>query len=322
MAKWTPADIPDQTGKTALVTGADSGIGWCTAVELSRAGARVVVAVRDQIKGKETIRRLRSAVPHADVHVGLLDLADLGSIHCFAAQILDNQLSPDLLVNNAGVMGVPQRLTTRDGFELQFGTNHLGHFALTGLLLPGLLTRPGARIVTVSSLAHEQGRIRFDDLQGVHSYGPWTAYAQSKLANLLFAVELDRHARSRGPDLRSMAVHPGVAATNLQTAGPHLGRFGPLTRGRLFLLHLIGQSAAHGAWPSLYAATAPEVVGGGFYGPDGPGHIRGHPTRVLPAPAALDQQVAQRLWHASERLTGIHFQWNNPPAEIADRSSA
>jgi NAD(P)-dependent dehydrogenase (short-subunit alcohol dehydrogenase family) len=322
MAKWTPADIPDQTGKAALVTGADSGIGFCTALELSRAGAKVAIAVRDQTKGKVAIRRLRTEVPDADVRMGLLDLADLGSIHRFAAQILDNQLSPDLLVNNAGVMGVPQRLTTKDGFELQFGTNHLGHFALTGLLLPGLLTRPGARVVTVSSLAHEQGRIRFDDLQGKHSYGPWTAYSQSKLANLLFAVELDGRARAHGLDLLSVAVHPGVAATNLQTAGPHLGRFGPPTRGRLLLLHLIGQSAAHGAWPSLYAATAPEVVGGGFYGPDGPGHIRGHPTRVLPAAGALDEQVAQRLWEASERLTGIQFQWNTPLADIADRSSA
>jgi NAD(P)-dependent dehydrogenase (short-subunit alcohol dehydrogenase family) len=163
---------PDQTGKTALVTGADSGIGLCTAVELVRAGARVVVAVRDQTKGKHAIRRLRTEVPYADVHVGLLDLADLSSVHRFAAQILDNQLSPDLLVNNAAVMGVPQRRTTEDGFELQFGTNHLGHVALTGLLLPGLLARPGARVVTVSSLAHQQGRIRFDDLQASTAMDP------------------------------------------------------------------------------------------------------------------------------------------------------
>ena len=215
-------------------------------------------------------------------------------------------------MNSAGVMGVPQRLTTKDGFELQFGTNHLGHFALTGLLLPGLLKRPGARVVTVSSLAHEQGRIHFGDLQGEQSYGPWTAYSQSKLANLLFALELDRRARTRGLDLLSVAVHPGVSATNLQIAGPRLGHQGLRTRCRLFFVRRIGQSAARGASPSLYAATAPEVVGGGFYGPDGPGQLRGNPTRVLPASGALDEQIARRLWEVSERLTGIRFQWMDP----------
>jgi NAD(P)-dependent dehydrogenase (short-subunit alcohol dehydrogenase family) len=198
MIRWTAADIPNQAGKTAVVTGANSGIGFHTALGLARAGARVVVAVRDEVKGKAAIRRLRAAVPDADLHMGLLDLADLGSIQRFAAQVLDSTGPLDLLVNSAGVMGVPQRLTTRDGFELHFGTNHLGHFALTGLLLPGLLTRPGARVVTVSSIAHEQGQIRFDDLQGEQSYGPWTAYSQFKLANLLFAFELDRQARDAG----------------------------------------------------------------------------------------------------------------------------
>jgi NAD(P)-dependent dehydrogenase (short-subunit alcohol dehydrogenase family) len=243
----------------------------------------------------------------------------LGSVHSFAAQVLESTGPPDLLVNSAGVMGVPQRLTTRDGFELQFGTNHLGHFALTGLFLPGLLTRPGARVVTVSSMAHEQGRISFDDLQGEQGYGPWTAYSQSKPANLLFAFELDRQARARGLHLVSVAAHPGVSATNLQIAGPRLGHQGLRTRGRLFVVRRIGQSAARGALPSLYAATAPEIVGGGFYGPNGPGQLRGNPTRVLPAPGALDEQIAQRLWEASERLTGIRFQWMDPSADIPDR---
>ena len=171
------------------------------ALGLARAGARVVVAVRDEVKGKDAIRRLQAEMPDADLHLGLLDLADLSSIHRFAAQVLESTGPPELLVNSAGVMGVPQRRTTKDGFELQIGTNHLGHFALTGLLLRGMLTRSGARVVTVSSLAHEQGRIRFDDLQGEQSYGPWTAYSQSKLANLLFAFELDRQARARGLDL-------------------------------------------------------------------------------------------------------------------------
>src|SRR5215207_597344 len=296
MIRWTAADIPNQAGKTAVVTGANSGIGFHTALELARAGARVVVAVRDEVKGKAAIRRLQAEVPDADLHLDLLDLADLGSVHRFAEQVLDSTGPLDLLVNSAGVMGVPQRLTTRDGFELHFGTNHLGHFALTGLLLPGLLTRPGARVVTVSSLAYEHGQIRFDDLRCERSYGPWSAYSQSKLANLLFAFELDRHARARGLDLVSVAVHPGVSATNLQIAGPRLGHQGLLMRCRLFFVRRIGQSAAHGALPSLYAATAPEVVGGGFYGPDGPGQLRGNPTRVLPASGALDEQMAQRLW--------------------------
>ena len=315
--RWTAADIPDQAGKTAVVTGANSGIGFHTALELARAGARVVVAVRDEVKGRAAIRRLQAEVPDADLHLGLLDLADLGSVHRFAAQVLDSTGPPDLLVNNAGVMGVPQRLTTRDGFELQFGTNHLGHFALTGLLLPELLTRPGARVVTVSSLAHEQGRIHFGDLQSEQGYGPWTAYSQSKLANLLFAFELDRQARARGLDLLSVAIHPGVSATNLQIAGPRLGHQGLRTRCRLFFVRRIGQSAARGALPSVYAATAPEVVGGGFYGPNGPGQLRGNPTRVLPASGALDEQIAQRLWGVSERLTGIRFQWRDPSADRA-----
>ena len=312
MTRWTAADIPSQAGKTAVVTGANSGIGFHIALELARAGARVVVAVRDEVKGNAAIRRLRAEVPDADLHLGLLDLADLGSVHRFAAQVMDSTGPLDLFVNSAGVMGVPQRLTTRDGFELQFGTNHLGHFAVTGLLLPRLLTRPGARVVTVSSLAHEQGQIRFDDLQGEEGYDPWTAYSQSKLANLLFAFELDRQARTHGLDLVSVAVHPGVSATNLQIAGPRLGHHGLRTRCRLFLVRRMGQSAARGALPSLYAATAPEVVGGGFYGPNGPGHVRGNPTRVQPARGALDEQVAQRLWEVSERLTCIRFQWMDP----------
>jgi NAD(P)-dependent dehydrogenase (short-subunit alcohol dehydrogenase family) len=282
----------------------------------------VVVAVRDEVKGMAAIRRLQADVPDAVLHLGLLDLADMGSVHRFAAQVLGSAGPPDLLVNSAGVMGVPRRLTTRDGFELQFGTNHLGHFALTGLLLPGLLTRPGARVVTVSSLAHEQGRIHFGDLQGKQGYGLWTAYSQSKLANLLFAFELDRRARTRGLDLLSVAVHPGVSATNLQIAGPRLGHQGLRTRSRLFFVRRIGQSAARGALPSLYAATAPEVVGGGFYGPNGPGQIRGNPTRVLPAPGALDEQIAERLWEVSERLTGIRFQWMDPSAHIPGSRSS
>jgi NAD(P)-dependent dehydrogenase (short-subunit alcohol dehydrogenase family) len=305
MKKWTAAEIPDQKGKTAVVTGANSGLGFHTALQLCRAGAHVVVTARDKGKGAAAIRRLRAEVPGADAEFGVVDLADLSSVRRFSAEILDRMRSLDVLVNNAGVMGVPQRLTTADGFELQFGTNHLGHFALTGLLLPALLARPGARVVTVSSLAHSQGRIRFDDIQGERVYDPWTAYAQSKLANLLFALELDRRARSHAVSLASVAAHPGVSATNLQTAGPRLGHSGFLTRGRLLLLRLIGQNAARGALPSVYAATAPEVVGGGFYGPAGPGQIRGDPIGVTPAPGALDQGVALRQWCCERAVSQI-----------------
>jgi NAD(P)-dependent dehydrogenase (short-subunit alcohol dehydrogenase family) len=300
MIKWTATDIPDQTGKTAVVTGANSGLGFYTTLELARAGARVVLGVRDEAKGKDAINRLRTALPHADPHLGLMDLADLGSVHRFAEQVLDTTGPLDLLVNNAGVMGVPQRLNTKNGFELQLGTNHLGHFTLAGLLLPGLLIPGGARVITVSSLAHEQGRILFDDLQGEHGYGPWTAYSQSKLANLLFAFELDRQARARRLDFLSVAVHPGVSLTNLQITGPRLGHQDALTRWQLFFVRRIGQSAARGALPTPYAATAPEVVGGGFYGPNGPGKLRGHPTRVQPATGPLDEQAARRLWSSQK----------------------
>ena len=247
---------------------------------------------RDQAKGTAAIGTLGAAVPQADLGLGVLDLADLASVRSFATDLLERQGCFDLLVNNAGVMGVPQRRTTADGFELQLGTNHLGHFALTGVLLPALLQRPGARVVTVTSMAHRQTRIDFDDLQQERSYGPGTAYAQSKLANLLFALKLDRRIRALGVELISVAAHPGLAATNLHTTGPKLGGSGFLTRAKLSCLRLIGQSAARRALPSLFAATAPEVVGGSLYGPDGPGQVRGHPTRVLPAPPALDQDVA------------------------------
>jgi NAD(P)-dependent dehydrogenase (short-subunit alcohol dehydrogenase family) len=312
MNRWTAEDIPNQAGKTAVVTGANSGIGLHTALELARAGARVVVAVRDEVTGKAAIRRLQAEVPDADLHLGLLDLADLGSVHGFAAQVLDSTGPLALLVNSAGVRGVPQRLTTRDGFELQFGTNHLGHFALTGLLLPGLLTRPGARVVTVSSLAHEQGRIRFDDLQGEQSYGPcrptrnpsWRTYC-SRLNSTA------RHGHA-GWTSSAWRYTPACRRRNLQIAGPRPGHQGLLTRCRLFFARRIGQSAARGALPSLYAATAPEAVGGGFYGPNGPGQLRGNPTRVLPASGALDEQIAQRLWEVSERLTDVRFKWIDP----------
>jgi NAD(P)-dependent dehydrogenase (short-subunit alcohol dehydrogenase family) len=321
MEKWTAADIPDQAGKTALVTGANSGIGFHTALELARAGARVVLTARDRARGEAAIARIRAEVPEADVALGSLDLADLRSVRSFASEVIHRYGSVDLLVNNAGVMAIPERQTTADGFELQLGTNHLGPFALTGLLVPALLARPGARVVTVSSINHRMGRIRFDDLQRERRYGPWSAYNQSKLANLLFALELDRRARARGMDLVSVAAHPGVSATNLQTAGPRLGRFSLRARGPAGLARLFGQAPDRGALPSLYAATAPEVIGGAYYGPDGPGQARGYPIRTRPSRRALDEDTARRLWEISEELTGVAFDWApssvGRPAEVA-----
>lgn len=313
MNRWTAADIPNQAGKTAVVTGANSGIGFHTALKLARAGARVVLTARDQAKGETAIARIRLEVPRADVALRSLDLADLWSVRSFASQIIDRYGPVDLLVNNAGVMAVPERRTTADGFELQLGTNHLGPFALTGLLLPALLARPGARVVTVSSINHRMGRIRFDDLQGERRYRPWRAYNQSKLANLLFALELDRRVRTRGLELVSVAAHPRISATNLQTAGPGLGRFSLRARGLAALARPLGQTPDRGALPSLYAATAPNVVGGGYYGPHGPGQTRGYPVRVRPARKALDEGAARRLWKGSEELTGVTFDWALSP---------
>ncbi len=285
-----------------MVTGGTSGIGFHTSLELARAGAVVVLAARDAGRGERAAARIRREVPAASVEHRSLDLADLASVRSFAAR-WDGPL--DLLVDNAGVMAPPYRLTA-DGFELQLGTNHLGHFALTGLLLPALADRPGARVVVVSSLAHRGGRIDFDDLESARFYGRWTAYCQSKLANLLFAFELDR--RLSGSAAIAVAAHPGFASTNLQVAGPFLGG-GHAVSSALMRAGTVAvsQSAAHGAWPTLHAATAPDVSGGDFFGPRGLGQIRGRPVRVTAAAAAYDREVAARLWAVSEQLTGVVY---------------
>jgi NAD(P)-dependent dehydrogenase (short-subunit alcohol dehydrogenase family) len=304
MSSWTAADIPALSGRTAVVTGANSGIGFHTALELARHGADVVMASRDVSRGEDALARVRAEVPDAAASLAPLDLADLSSVRGFAAAMLERPAPIDLLVNNAGVMALPRRQTT-DGFEMQFGTNHLGHFALTGLLLPALVARPGSRVVTVSSGVAQVGRIHLDDLQGKRWYWRWSAYAQSKLANLLFAFELDRRATAAGTGLISVAAHPGFAATNLQAASPRLQGH-KLRAGATGLgAQLFGQPAAAGALPSLYAATAPDVHGGDYYGPDGPSSMRGHPTIVTPPHRALDPALAARLWAESERLTGV-----------------
>ncbi|SEG07269.1 NAD(P)-dependent dehydrogenase, short-chain alcohol dehydrogenase family [Thermomonospora echinospora] len=300
MGGWRAADIPDLTERRAIVTGANSGIGYHTALELARHGAAVVLACRSAERGGAALERIRAELPDADVTLAALDLADLASVRDFAAGHGARPL--DVLVNNAGVMAIPRRATA-DGFEMQFGTNHLGHFALTGLLLPALLAAPAARVVTVTSALAWAGRMNFDDLNGERRYRRWQAYGQSKLANLLFAKELDR----RIAGLTSLAAHPGYAATNLQTAGPRMA--GDRLGERIMTManRLVAQSDAAGALPSLYAATAPDARGGACYGPRG-FQQRGLPTRVRTPPAAGDRETARRLWEASERLTGVTYE--------------
>ncbi|HVC66927.1 MAG TPA: oxidoreductase [Acidimicrobiales bacterium] len=287
-SRWTAADLPDLTGRTAVVTGANSGIGRVTALELARAGAAVTLAVRDVSKGRAAAEGMVG-----DVTVRRLDLADLASVRAFA-EATDG--SVDLLIDNAGVMATSERRTT-DGFELQIGTNHLGHFALTNLLLP----RVTDRVVVVSSGLHRNGRIDLDDLNGERRrYRPWAAYSQSKLANLLFVLELERRLTAAGSAVRAVAAHPGYAATDLQrrTGSPIANVAGALGN------RLVAQSAAMGALPTLYAATQ-DVAGGTYIGPDGFQHLRGHPAVDTPAPRALDAETARRLWDLSEQLTAV-----------------
>jgi len=310
MTAWRAADIGDLSGRRAVVTGANGGLGFETASELAAHGATVVLACRSTERGEQALRRIRSVHPDADVELAKLDLADLTSIRRMANDCLDRHGALDLLVNNAGLMAIP-RAVTADGFEMQFGVNHLGHFALTGLLLPAMLTRRGARVVTVSSMVAHVGRIRFDDLQGERRYQKWTAYAQAKLANLLFAFELDRRASAGKLGLVSVAAHPGYAATQLQAQGPELrgSRVGvELARlGNRVFAH----SAAQGALPSLYGATAAGVEGGTYFGPSLLG-MRGGPGKVSPPRASRDPDVARRLWQVSEQATGVHFGALNP----------
>src|SRR3954462_6438373 len=303
---WTAEDIPSQEGRVAVVTGTNSGLGFVTARELAGAGATVVMTSRDPVRGADAEQRLRAAVAGADVHLESLDLASLGSIRAFAGRALATYGGVDVLVNNAGVMAIP-RATTADGFEMQLGTNHLGHFALTGLLLPALLKRPGSRVVTVSSAAHKVGSINFDDLQGHKSYFSWRAYAQSKLANLLFPHQLQRRLAASHPTTISVAAHPGYASTNLQAVGPQ--QSGNKVMGALMNLGNLafGQSPDDGALPQLYAATAPAVEGGCFYGPSRLMESRGAPKRVEPTSRAKDPALAARLWSVSEDLTDVRF---------------
>ena len=301
MTKWTQSDIPIQHGRTAVVTGT-GGLGYEDALALARAGARVVVSGRSDAKGSEAVSRILAAVPSAQVCFERLDLASLASVAAFANRISDRHETIDILINNAGVMVPPRREVTVDGFELQLGTNHLGHFALTAHLLP--LLREGARVISLSSVAARAGVIDFDDLNSARSYAAMRAYSQSKLACLMFALELQRRSDVIGWGIRSIASHPGIARTDLLHNGP--GRRSGLGLARS-LLPFLFQPANRGALPTLYAATSADAAGGAYYGPDGIAEVRGYPTLAKVPAQALDQAVAARLWKVSEELTNVSF---------------
>lgn len=303
MDRWNTSHIPPQHGRTALVTGT-GGLGYETALALARAGATVVIAGRSVAKGLEATRRIRHAVPGADPAFALLDLASLDSVAACSASLADALGRIDILVNNAGVMTPPQRRTTADGFELQFGTNHLGHFALTAQLLPLLRRSDDPRVVTLSSVAARQGRFDFGDLQSERDYRPMVAYAQSKLACLVFAMQLQRRSEAAGWGLRSIAVHPGISRTDLLPNGA--GSDSAAGRARRWLWFLF-QPAPHGALPALFAATAPQAEGGAYYGPAYFGETRGAPSIARVPDRALDLGNALRLWEASAQLTGLRF---------------
>ena len=305
MPRWTAADIPDQSGRTVLVTGATSGLGLRSAQALAAKGARVLLGGRKPQKAAAARDEVGTVASGPPPEVVPLDLADLASVRAAAEEVRDRAPILDVLMNNAGVMALPMGRTA-DGFETQFGTNHLGHFALTGLLLPVLSRATAPRVVTTSSLLHTSGRIRWGDPNWREgAYGRWQAYSQSKLANLLFAFELDRRARAAGTGLVSVAAHPGWAATHLQTAGAELERRRLQQLGARLLNAVVAQSDVMGALPQLYAATMPDVAGGDYFGPDGRFETRGHPTRVGASKHACDREAASRLWAFSEELTGV-----------------
>ena len=304
MAKWTTADIPPQTGRAAIVTGV-GGLGYETALELARKGAEVILAGRSAAKGAESVARIKAEVPSANVRFETLDLASLASIAAFADRMLAGGAPIDLLVNNAGVMAPPTRQTTSDGFELQFGTNYLGHFALTARLLPLLLRADRPRVVSLSSIAHRSGAIRFEDLNWQKGYNAWAAYGQSKLAMLMFALELQRRGDASGWGLMSNAAHPGIARTALISNGPGAGSATALLM-KLFQ-PLLTQPADAGALPQLYAATSPDARGGAYYGPNGFQELRGAVAPAKIMPQALDRAAAAKLWEMSQQLTGVGF---------------
>jgi len=304
--KWTADDLPDLSGRKIIVTGGNSGIGYAAALQFARKGASVILACRNLDKAGAAAAQIKAAYPAADAAPMALDLASLQSIREFAASFRAGNRTLDILCNNAGVMALPYSRTA-DGFEMQLGVNHLGHFALTGLLLEPLLAASAARVVNVSSGAHRMGSIRFDDLNWEHGYGKWRAYGQSKLANLLFTLELERRIQAHAAKLMAVACHPGYAATNLQAAGPKLAGAAFVESMFSVANRYLAQSAAMGALPTLYAATAADVRGAEYFGPDGIAEMWGYPTRVKRSAAAQDLSLAARLWTVSERMTKVRF---------------
>jgi NAD(P)-dependent dehydrogenase (short-subunit alcohol dehydrogenase family) len=306
MAKgYSAEDIPDLAGKTFVVTGANSGIGLEASLVLAGRGADLVMACRSPERAKGAVDRIRQAHPSAKIEARSLDLASLSSVRAFAEKLMADRPHVDVLINNAGIMAIPRTLTA-DGFEMQLGTNHLGHFALTGLLLPALTAAKSARVVSVASVAHRMGTIRFDDLMGERRYEKWDAYGQSKLANLLFTFELARRFAKRHPAAKSIACHPGYSATNLQSVGPTMEKSwtgGIFTTGNT----IVAQSAAMGALPTLRAACDPDAASGDYFGPRGLFELWGHPVKVGTARKARDEAAAQRLWERSIELTKVDY---------------
>ncbi|MEU7278054.1 oxidoreductase [Streptomyces sp. NPDC045431] len=307
MQRWAAERIPDQTDRVVVVTGANSGLGLATTRALARRGAHVILAVRDEAKGRRAAAEITAGLPAARLEVRPLDLADLDSVRAFADRLRADHPRLDVLVNNAGVMAPPRSLSPQ-GHELQFAVNHLGHFALTGLLLDLLSAGRDPRVVTVTSLNHRKGRLHWDDLTGERAYAPMGFYNQAKFANAVFGRELHRRLTRAGSPVRSMLAHPGYTATNLQTSGP-VGLVKVLF-GRLLVP--LAQAPAQGALPQLYAATDPGAEGGELFGPDGRGELRGAPTRVALSPAAADAETGRRLWEVSERLTDVRFAFPTP----------
>jgi NAD(P)-dependent dehydrogenase (short-subunit alcohol dehydrogenase family) len=298
MAKWNEADMPDQRGRSAVVTGT-GGLGLETALSLARAGCDVIIAGRSPEKGADAVARVQRVVPHATVRFEKLDLADLSSVVSFGQRMKNEKKSLDLLVNNAGIMVPPKRQETRDGFELQFGTNYIGHFALTAHLMPLLSKGTEARVVTVSSVAARAGNIDFDDINSEKHYRPMEAYSQSKLACLMFALELQDRSQAAGWGVSSIAAHPGVSRTDLLHNAPGRNSLQGLARTYLWFLF---QPVAQGALPQLFAATSKDAKSGGYYGPDRLGETRGHPQPARIPPQALDRAASKQLWEISHRM--------------------
>jgi len=307
MSTFGEQEIPDLSGKTFVITGANCGIGYEAALVLSRKGAEVTLACRSVEKGLAAADTLKAASPGAKVSVGKLDLSDLASVQSFAREFHRDHDHLDGLINNAGVMALPRTLTA-DGFEMQLGTNHLGHFALTGLLLDLLASAQSSRVVTVSSQAHRMGRIRFDDLMGERRYDPWGAYGQSKLANLLFTLELSKRLAQKRPHVKAIACHPGYAATDLQRRGPEASKSKLMGMFMAASNALFAQTAVKGALPTLRAATDPAADNGDYFGPRGPFESFGAPVKVTGNAASQDAATAGRLWDVSEELTGVRYE--------------